>query len=329
MKLWIKIIIFIGFIAVIAAAMLEYFEYFEEVILVETAEVKVGDLKEIVEMSGHVDSENTERVISNTEGIIGDLKIKEGERVRQGERLCTIRSPKLRAKLLEMKAELVTAKENIETALTDSERKMARARYYFIKANIADFGESMQPTSHINGGVIKAEVQNGEKVIPGMTLFFIADMSFPTVKARMDEEYVQKVKEGQPIWITGDFLGERSLQGKVFKISKFVDREIGTYVETTCKIFNPKNLPLKFGAYADVKVITARRKDVLLVPKEALIVDEGEYVFMVENDRAHLTPIKIGVVGENYAEVLSGLKEGDRVVAVGSLDLADGDKIKD
>lgn len=327
-KVWTKIIILICLLLVISGAILEYFRYFEQAVPIEVVEVKFGDLEEIVEMSGNVDSESTETILSNAEGIIGNLTIEEGDRVKHGERLCTIRSPQLRARLLEMKAELVAARENMELALVESEREMARARYNFLNSNIADLEETMRPKSHIGGDAVKVEVQNGSQVVPGMTLFFLADMSRPVVKARMDEADVPRVREGQPIWITGDFLSGKSLQGKVFKISKFVDKEVGTYVETTCMIFNPRNLPIKFGAYADVKVITARRRNVLLIPNEALIVDEGEHVFVVENERAHLIPIKIGIIGEKYTEVISGLKEGDRVATVGSLDLADGDKVK-
>jgi len=327
-KGWIRIIIFIIGVLVVIGAVLEYTRYFEKETTVQTATVKMGEVEEVVKMSGLVDSENTETIISNAEGIISNLRIKEGDRIREGEGLCSIRSPSLRAELLGMQAELMTASENMEKAATAAEREMARARYNFIKQNIADLGETMQPKAHINGEVIETEMQNGSKVVPGMTLFFLADMTRPVVKARMDEADVQRVKIGQPLWITGDFLSGKSLQGKILEISKFVDKEIGTYVETTCMIFNPKDLPLKYGAYADVRVITARKRNVLLIPNEALIVDEGKYVFTVEENRAHLTPIRVGIIGETHTEVRSGLRAGERVVTVGSLDLSDGDKIK-
>ena len=323
-----KIVVFIVLILAASGVMLWYTSYSEKEIPVGTAEVKIGDLKEIVKMSGYVDSESTETILSNAEGIVGNLRIEEGDRVKHGERLCTIRSPKLRAKLLEMKAELITARENMGLALAESERKMAQARYNFLRSNISDLEETMRPKSHIEGDAVKVEVQNGSQIVPGMILFFLADMSRPVVKARMDESDVQKVKAGQPVWITGDFLSGRSLQGKVSRISKFVDKEIGTYVETTCMVFNPQNLPLKFGAFADVKVITARRRNVLIIPIEALIMDKGEQAFVVKGEKAYLTSIKTGIIGETCAEVVSGLRKGDRVVTVGSLDLADGDKVK-
>jgi len=324
-----KIVAVLLLMVAIYGAMLAKRYYFEAEINIEAATITVGNVLEIVKMSGYVDAEETEGIISNAEGIIDRLSIEEGEKIEKGARLCVVRSPDLRAKLLGMQAEFRTAKENMLTAATAPERRMGRARYNFIRDNISDLEETMEPKAHISGDVIKVEVQNGSKVVPGMKMFFLADMDRPVVKGRMEESDVQKVKEGQPVWISGDFLSGSSLQGKVSKISKFVDKEIGTYVETTCMIFNPKKLALKYGAYADVKVITARRKDVLVAPVEALIMKDGkEYVFEVRGNRVYLLPIRAGIRGEKYIEVFSGLREGDRVATVGSLDLFNGAKVK-
>lgn len=298
-----------------------------KVFTVSTAVVRVGDLEEIVEMSGNVDAEESETVIANAGGIVADLRVDEGDRVVRGRRLCWIRSPELRAKLLEMKAELVTAQENLAAAESEADRAMARARHDFIRANIVDIEDSVRPAAHIAGDVIQVDVQNGSAVTAGTKMFFLADMEQPLIKARMDEADVQKVKEGQPVWITGDFLGGKSLQGKVYKISKFVDKQVGSYVETLCRIFNPNGLPVKFGAYADVKVITSRKKAVLMAPREALILDEGAYVFLVRGNRAYITPIVSGIMGDKYVEVRAGLKAGDRVVTTGSLEIKNGDRI--
>ncbi len=320
----------LGIILAVLLISYGYLYFFEKAVPVKIAEAKIGNLLEIVKMSGHIDSESTENIISNTEGIIANLKIKEGERVKKGEVLCVIRNPGLREKLLEMRAELVTAKENLKAALNEGERKMAQARHNFITENIADLEETMQPRAHIDGDAIRVDVKNGYEVTRGVRLFFLVDMANPVVKARMDEEDVQKVKEGQSLWVTGDFLSGGIIEGKVLRISKFVDKEVGTYVETTCKIFNPGKLPIKYGAYADVRIITNRKKDVLIIPKEALVIEENEmtHVFVVKNNRAYLTPIKAGLIGENDIEVLSGLKKGEKVATSGSLDLFDKVKVK-
>jgi len=327
-KPWIRVFILIVLILVFLSIMFRRFYSSKDLIPVRIAEVKVGSVEQIVKMSGLVDSEDTELIVSGIEGIISNLRIKEGDWVRRGEVLCVVRNPDLRAKLLAMKAERVNAEENLKAAVTETDRQTALARYNFLRDNMADLEETMRYRAHINGDVIKVEVKNESMVAAGVKLIFLADMHHPVVKAHMEESDVQKVKVGQPAWITGDFLSGRTLQAKVLKIGKFVGREVGTYIETTCKILNLQNLPIQFGANANVRVVTARREKVLIIPIEALIGNGEKHVFVVRNDRAYLTPIKVGIIGERYVEVLSGLRAGDQVVTVGSLDLVDGSKIK-
>jgi|GEM_PF-1342450 len=311
---------------------LRFSGFFEKGLAIEAAEVDVGMVEEITEMSGNIDSESTQSVVSNAEGFVADLKVEEGVRVRKGEALCRIRNPELRGKLLGMKAELEAARENIERPVAGADPAMARARVGFMQANIADLEESMRPRSHIEGDVIKVNVQNGEGITRGTVLFFIADMDGAVVKARMNEEDVQKVRAGQPVWISGEFLSGRKLQGKVSGISRFVERQIATYVETTCMIFNPKGIPIIFGADVDIKVITARKRNVLRVPRRSIIMGgSGErpvcHVFKIEDGRALKIPVKLGIIGEDYAEVVEGLAQGDTVATAQSLELEDGQKV--
>ena len=327
-RVLVRIIIFIAVTLLILGVGRAYFYYFEKESLVEVAEVGFGPVDEIVRMSGNLDAENTETILANTDGIISDLTLREGNWVKAGEKLCAIRSPELRGKLLEMQAELVTAQESLKRAIAEDEKNIANARLNFIRANIADIEESIEPRAHINGEVIEVNVQNGSKVIGGSKLFFIADMGKPVVKVRLEEADTQKVKEGQPLWIEGDFLSKKRLNGNIYRIGKSVNAENGSYIETTCRIFNPQRLTLKYGAFAEVRVITATKKKVLRIPIEALIVDGKEQAFLVVDGRARQVTIIIGIVGENYVEILSGLKEKDRVVTVGSLDLKDGERIK-
>jgi HlyD family secretion protein len=58
---------------------------------------------------------------------------------------------------------------------------------------------------------------------------------------------------------------------------------------------------------------------------------ELEGVFLVQNGRAVFTPVKVGIAGEKYFEVLWGLKDGDEVItgpATAARTLKDGDEVK-
>jgi RND family efflux transporter MFP subunit len=292
----------------------------------EVAVFKVarGNLESTIKVSGLVDSEYSEKVISNVEGIVSELKLKEGDRVKIGEKLCAIRSPALREKILQLEAELALIERDVRSDRNGS----FLARYKFLKANIADLKAAAEPAAYIDGEIIDLNVKNGEKILPGTLLFVLADMQRPIVKARLDEADVPQVRAGQLAVVSGDFLGSQVLPGKVLKISSLVSRDVTTYVETWVKIFNPQKLPIKFGAYAEARLITGKKTAVLVIPRGAVMIEGNDnYVFVAEGGRARRRKIELGIAGENYVEIISGIKEGERVITLGNQDLKDGDRI--
>ena len=98
------------------------------------------------------------------------------------------------------------------------------------------------------------------------------------------------------------------------------------------------------GLSASTEIVTARRENVLAIPIQSLVVRsvsddsasaagvvEKEGVFVVRDGEAVFVPVRVGISGDRYFEVLSGLEEGDQVVS-GSYealrDLTDGAPVK-
>ncbi|MBI4232859.1 MAG: HlyD family efflux transporter periplasmic adaptor subunit [Chloroflexi bacterium] len=74
-------------------------------------------------------------------------------------------------------------------------------------------------------------------------------------------------------------------------------------------------LAIRAGMTATVQIVIEQRNDVLMVPLRALQSGEqGRVVSVAENSQTVSRPVEIGLTNDQYAEVLSGLKEGDRVV---------------
>jgi HlyD family secretion protein len=98
------------------------------------------------------------------------------------------------------------------------------------------------------------------------------------------------------------------------------------------------------GLSASAEITTAQRENALTIPIQSLVVRsvsddsaagggvlEKEGVFVVREGRAVFVPVRVGISGDRYFEVLSGLEPGDRVVS-GSYealrDLTDGAPVK-
>lgn len=205
------------------------------------------------------------------------------------------------------------------------------------------------------GRVTRLVVEQGETAVPGTfnkdaaTLLTISDMSVLETKVKVDETDVARISIGDSAVVQIDAFPDTTFVGRVSKISNSSVR--GTAVqqsadqavdyEVTIQLVNaPSETRPDFSATA--KVITDSRRAVLSIPIIALTVRENENitpgdtavglgrprpsvevgkkdvegVFVVGADnKVTFRPVRVGIAGEKHFEVLSGLKDGDKIVA--------------
>jgi multidrug efflux pump subunit AcrA (membrane-fusion protein) len=93
--------------------------------------------------------------------------------------------------------------------------------------------------------------------------------------------------------------------------------------------FDNSELELRPGSELDVEIVVDQVEDALLVPSAAVIAaPEGQAVFAVQNGKARLQVISIGLKGKETYEVTEGLGEGDRVIVRPPTDLAEGTRVE-
>ncbi len=206
----------------------------------------------------------------------------------------------------------------------------------------------------MTGRVTRLNVQNGETAIMGTlnkdaaTLLTISDMAELETKVKVDETDVSRIALGDSTIIQLDAFPDTTFIGKVVEISNSsVKATTSTTTgdqaidyEVTIRLINPpKDTKPDFSATA--KIVTDSRKNVLSIPIIALTVRENEGVskdtaqgpgnkaaggktvgkkdvegvFVVGADnKVTFRPVKVGIAGEKHFEVLSGLKDGDKIV---------------
>jgi len=182
------------------------------------------------------------------------------------------------------------------------------------------------------------------------TLLTIADMSVLETKVKVDETDVARIEVGDSAIVQIDAFPDTTFLGRVTKISnssvKAASASAGSSdqavdYEVTIQLVNPpKDTRPDFSATA--KVVTDARTTALSIPIIALTVRENEKlenadtaaialgrstnakqvgkkdvegVFVVGTDnKVTFRPVKVGIAGEKYFEVLAGLKEGEKIV---------------
>ncbi|MEO6878224.1 MAG: efflux RND transporter periplasmic adaptor subunit, partial [Gemmatimonadaceae bacterium] len=203
------------------------------------------------------------------------------------------------------------------------------------------------------GQITRLVVQQGETAVPGTfnkdaaTLLTISDMSTLETRVKVDETDVARVKVGDSAQVQIDAFPDTTFVGRVTKISNSSIKATGASAdqavdyEVTIQLLNaPKDTRPDFSATA--KVITDKRLAVLSVPIIALTVRENqavpagdtavglgkakptkeigkkdvEGVFVVGTDnKVTFRPVKVGIAGEKNFEIVSGLKDGEKIVA--------------
>ena len=104
--------------------------------------------------------------------------------------------------------------------------------------------------------------------------------------------------------------------------------------DSTSRVFNCKvkidnsDKSLSPGTYGKVTLVSDQKNDVITVPVNALVGNEGDYsVFINDNGTAKKTKIVIGQTDENNVEITSGIKDGDQIICTNTSTLQDGDEV--
>lgn len=168
----------------------------------------------------------------------------------------------------------------------------------------------------------------GVATLPAIDLI---DYTCLYVSAPIDEVDAPQIKTGMTANISLDAFAGTLFKGTIRRVASYVlerEKQART-VEIEVEFRNPADAEKMLPGYsADVEVILERRKNVLRIPTEAVM--EDQYVFFLLDDvTINKRQIKTGMHNWSYSEVLSGLKEGDRiVVSVEREGLEEGVQIK-
>jgi HlyD family secretion protein len=172
-----------------------------------------------------------------------------------------------------------------------------------------------------DGVVAELSTEEGEWVTPsppGLPIPPVVELFDPDdtyVSAPLDEVDVGRVKSGVPVRVTFDAYPGRTFPGKVTRVADYVldlreqNRTFEVEVVLEDAAFAKALLP---GTSADVVVVLARKEDVLRVPSYALL--PGGRALLLSKGRLVSATVETGLKGAEWAEVASGLSEGDAVV---------------
>ena len=176
-------------------------------------------------------------------------------------------------------------------------------------------------TAPWNGTVLAVNVSAGDLASPQASLVKVADTSAWNVESFLDEVDILSVKPGQAVDVTIDSYPDRTFPGTVDALGRTLTRTPEGLNSYALKIRLTSPPPsIVDGMSADATIILKTAKSVLAVPVESVVTESGKrYVYVLSSGtgggtRTTKTEIGVGLEGDDYVEVTSGLKAGDHIV---------------
>jgi HlyD family secretion protein len=397
------LVVVVGAVAALGAAKSK-----NKAVEVRLEQVGTRDLVAVVTASGKIEPDTKVDVLSDIQGRITKLGVKEGDYVHKGDFLLQIDAAIYQAAvsrsqgfLASAQSDLLRARANLDQArrardralelqktntslITTESVEQAVTGYDVAKANLdasqasvdqaraglAESQDNLRKTrivAPISGRITRLAVEEGEVAVPGTfsrdvgLLMTIADLSVILAKVQVDETDVVRLANGDSVEVAIDAFPDTTFTGVVTKISNSAkltatssgsnDQAVDFDVEITLKD-PPKDIRPDLSCTA--RIVTDVRRGSLAVPIIALTVrehekvptesapaapgdsaskkkKEAEGVFVVTNGVANFRPVKVGIAGDEYFEVLDGVKAGETIVAgtyQAIRDLRDSTKVK-
>lgn len=178
--------------------------------------------------------------------------------------------------------------------------------------------------SPVNGVILAKSVNTGDLVASGQAIYRIGSIDRLKVLLPVPDNEIRDWKKGQEVNVV---LYEESRQGTISNIYPSTSTNTGT-VNVEVVINNPQRNWLPGQVIKAANQVTD--KNGILIPAEAVInTGNKPYVFKDIKGKAVKTPVELGdQVVENQLQIVSGLREGERIVVKGAGSLFDGNPIK-
>jgi RND family efflux transporter MFP subunit len=306
----------------------------QQLIGVRLAPVTREPLDAIVRTTGLVryDERRLADVNVKLDGWIRDLYVDyTGQPIQSGQPLFTLYSPDLLATQNEYLLALKTREQVKDSQVADArdyaDRLVGAARQRLAlwdlpPEEIETLEQSRRTRdaitfrSPVSGYVIEKQALRGMRVMPGQSLYRVADLSVVWVEADVYEQEVRVARVGQLGTITLDAYPAESFAGRAIYIYPFVEEKTRT-VKVRFQLANTRGR-LKPGMFANVELRSTGGSG-LTVPANAVLDSGTQQVVFVAQGNGMFTPrtVKVGQQRGERTEILEGVREGEQV-AVGA-----------
>ncbi len=312
-------------------------------VTVSVAEAKSEVIPNLLTAVGDLAAVHQVNVTTDVSGRVTEIKFTPGTHVAAGTPLVQLFDAPEQGDLANFKAQATVAQLSLERA------KQLAARQFGPQATV---DQAQAAYDQANAGIAKTEalisqklvrapfdgelgvrnVEVGQYLTAGTSIVSLTDLSELYANFTVTEKDSGQLKVGQIVRVKVDAYPGRTFEGKITTIEPQIATETRN-IRVQATISNPEHI-LKPGMFATTTVVLPDKPPVITVPETAIDYTlYGDSVFLITEKKADdgktsltavRTFVQTGNRGDGRAEIIKGLKAGDRVVAVGQLKLQSG-----
>jgi membrane fusion protein (multidrug efflux system) len=345
--------------------------------VVEVADAATGAVADLLVTNATVDTERRADIIPQATGIVREIRAAEGDVVQAGQVLAVLDNVSLDesanraiAEVRRLEAEVDVARRLVEQRamaqreLDELEGRLLGARSTLREASVV--AKQTRLVAPFDGVVAARDLRVGELAAGSTRAFQVVDLDSLVIVASLPERDVARIAIGQIARAVSAYDPDLAATATVERIAPVIDAQSGTF--RVVLRLDAGQRALRPGQFVAVNIEVDRHEDVVVVPKQALVYEDGSPVVyrVVRRDptaeelaaaepkaptaggwfgrpapteakappeppspfAAERVRIEVGLVDEAYVEVVSGIAAGDRVVVLGQSALQDGARVR-
>jgi membrane fusion protein, multidrug efflux system len=315
---------------------------------VQVAQPKRGPITRSVTLPAIVKADQQVTLYAKVAGYVKSIKVDRGDAVKEGDLIAEIEAPELLADQAKFKADVEIAKMDLQR-MTDAQKKApdlvvpltvdsARGKYEVALASfkrnetlltytkiVAPFAGTIAKRWVDIGALIPAATGNSSPQSAAVAT--LVNASSVRIEVAVPAPEAPLIKREADAEIRVDELPNKSFKGKVTRFSDSLDDSTKTMA--TEILLPNSDRELRPGMFATAKIAVDHRKDALLIPIDALVVEKAKTsVFILNGAAAKKLPVKVGFEDGKSVEIIEGITEQQTVILTGKLPLSDGQAVK-
>jgi RND family efflux transporter MFP subunit len=334
---------------------------------VELAPVTRKDMIDTITVVGNLVGAATVDAVPRGQGRLEAVYVKLGDPVHRGQAIAKIEDREVveqikqaeatfnvaQATIRQRQADLKLAQNNMERSKSLFERDLlprqtfddTDARYQAAQAQLELSMAQMEQTrsrldelkitlsntvitAPVDGFIGKRTLDPGASVGANTSFISVVDIRTVRLVINVVEKDLRRIHQGTSVEVEVDAYPGENFNGRVARLAPILDPATRT-AQVEIEIPN-STYRLKPGMYARARFTVEKHDNALVVPTAAVVDIQGKLGLWLpadEGDNPVFSPVTLGIEQQEFTEVISGVKEGQRIITTGAAALRPGDRI--